>query len=73
MPNNENAELVVSPFHKKPRVSTFCRWDELTDVVACPGVILPSINEACHNDIGIFDEYDKDSKTDEGPIKVLTR
>ena len=48
--------LQISPFYKKDMFSYFCRYDELTDVVACPGVVLPSLANSCYVDISVLDD-----------------
>ena len=53
--------LSVSPFYKKPFFihdagsGGLCSFDELTDVVACPGVILPSLKESCYVGIEVLE------------------
>ena len=56
--------LPVSPFYKKPFFihdagsGGLCSFDELTDVVACPGIILPSLKDSCYVDISVLEEPD---------------
>ena len=55
---NTEDSLIISPFYRKDMFSYFCRYNELTDVVACPGVALPPLVDSCYIDIGIFDTND---------------
>lgn len=58
---NLESDLQVSPFHKKPFFihdagsGGLCSFDELTDVVACPGVILPSLKDSCYVGIEVLE------------------
>lgn len=40
--------ITVSPFYKEDEFSYFCRFDELTGVIACPGVTLPTLQDSCY-------------------------
>lgn len=40
--------IIISPFAEEDDYSYFCKYDELTGVVACPGTYLPSISESCY-------------------------
>lgn len=39
--------LVMSPFPEEDDFSYFCKYDELTGVVACPGIYLPTVEQSC--------------------------
>lgn len=58
--------------------SYFVHRDQLKDVVACPGVILPSLQNSCYVPIEeilgplLEDDEDEISQEQSGPVKKLT-
>ena len=52
---NENI-FTVSPFYKEDEFSYFCRFDELTGVIACPGIDLPTLQESCYISCDDFED-----------------
>lgn len=45
-----NEILEILPFTVEDDISYFCKWDELTGVIASPNPELPSIAESCYVD-----------------------
>lgn len=41
-------EWVDTSYIEEDCYSYFCKYDELTDVVACPGVDFPALKDSCY-------------------------
>lgn len=58
--------LQVSSLKAEDKFSYFCKYDELTDVVACPGIKFPKLEDSCYiSPVEIFGAaciYGKDKK-----------
>lgn len=50
MVNVSSTQELVDTFSSESEsiFSYFCKYDALTDVVACPGVIFPALKDSCY-------------------------
>lgn len=53
-------ETTFSPDDENKIYSYFCRHDELTDVVACPGIVFTSLQNSCYVNVDDFLDLDED-------------